>query len=120
MSAFRVVMVSFVPGTTDTQVEQFHGWLQDLASQAPGLVRMVCGPTEELGNEALLARDAPDATYGSFASIWEFEDQAALAAFVNAPTHRAVARELFLSLVAHRYVFNLVDRAEYGKEIVDT
>lgn len=109
MSAFRVVMVTFVPDATEQDIAWFHEGLRALADNTPGLLSMVSGVTCKSGDENALSAQAPDATYGDFASIWEFESTESLAAFVDSPTHHALARKRFKRVVRHRYVFNLTE-----------
>ena len=110
MSVFRVVMVRFIDGVSEEEVAGFRDWLETLAARTPGLLRMVCGANLPLGDEAVLASKAPAATYGDFASIWEFDSTASLSAFVDDPDHHAMAGSQFKRVVAHRYVFNIGSR----------
>lgn len=104
----RVVMVEFNPGVTPQEVEEFRGWLDDLAARTPNLVRMTCGEHRPITAEAELSANAPSVVFGSFVSIWEFRDDQALEDFVLEPFHREMAGRNFRRLVMRRYVINIL------------
>jgi Stress responsive A/B Barrel Domain len=102
----RVVMVEFHPHATPAQIDAFKAGLHELAAQAAGLLRMSCGDHEEAGGDTVLRQKAPTVTFGSFLSIWEFQDSAALEEFLVDPAHRLLADQ-WRAAVKHRYVVNM-------------
>lgn len=103
----RIVMVEFNDEVTSQDIEEFRGWLLDLAARSQGLVRMNCGPHIEAAGESELNANAPNATFCGFASVWEFENRESLDAFVREPFHREMAGRDFRRMVKHRYVVNI-------------
>jgi hypothetical protein len=103
----RVIVVEFYPEVTSEEVAAFRGWLQELASRSVGLVRMTCGEHRPTPSEASHSANAPSATIGHFASIWEFTDEEALDTFLLQPFHRALAATKFRQVVKQRYLTNI-------------
>jgi len=102
----RVVMVEFQPHAAPAEIAAFKAGIHELASRASGLIRMSCGEHEEVAGDAVLRQKAPTVSFGSFLSIWEFRDHAALDVFLVDPAHRALA-DRWRTAVKHRYVVNM-------------
>jgi hypothetical protein len=103
----RVVIAEFHPHVTAAQVAQFQSWLEEAARKAQGLVRMTCGEHVPAVSDPVLSSRAPDAVFGSFMSIWEFESEQALNEFLVQPFHREMAATKFPTVVQRRYVANI-------------
>jgi len=102
----RVVLVDFKP---DAPAEAFEAYEKAKARLArlPCVSRMISGCSSLPKAEANLNQRMPRVTFPQVASIWEFEDDAALDAFLSAPEHFRMLDQGFLPHVAHRYVANI-------------
>ena len=107
MTATRVVIVEFQPEITNQDVLEFEATLHRLAAATPELVRMSCGQHRPSASESALAANAPNAAFGSFVSVWEFENEGALDRFLTQPLHREIAAKVFSRMVKRRYVANM-------------
>lgn len=107
MTATRVVIVEFAPDVTAEDVTDFEVTLRRLASETANLVRMTCGTHYPAASESVLSAQAPGVAFGSFVSVWEFQDERALDDFLVQPRHRELAAKVFSRLVKKRYVANM-------------
>jgi hypothetical protein len=103
----RVVIAEFHPHVTAAQAAEFRGWLEEAARQAKGLVRMTCGEHIPASSDPVLSSNAPNAVFGSFMSIWQFESEQALNEFLVQPFHREMAATKFPTVVRRRYIANI-------------
>lgn len=107
MTATRIVIVEFGPEVTAQDVADFEATLRRLASETANLVRMTCGRHYAAVSESALSAHAPGVAFGSFVSVWEFQDERALDDFLVQPRHRELAGKVFSRLVKKRYVANM-------------
>jgi Stress responsive A/B Barrel Domain len=102
----RRVLVCFKQNISEDLIAQYFDGIEELRKATPDIIKFELYNFERVDCEAALNNTVSNAIYPDVMTLWRFNDNTALEAFISSETHHRIAQQKFKPAVERRIVFN--------------